>query len=197
MFDKQWSNNSFIASLCTWRPDFFHFCSVFLHLLVWYCSDRSGLWCIYGQILSSSVTKTSTSIPVPFVHLSRLCETSLTGKYSDLDGNLHMTRSIGLARSQEPLFSEDLMVSEQVQYIPILTENIDLMWSLPVKSQKQTTKTQILLMVLVRAVDLRLGLILQLQFEDLWLDWDSTGSRLLWDMTFKTWLPEDLTWFET
>uniref|UniRef100_UPI0037E8BDA3 KICSTOR complex protein SZT2 n=1 Tax=Semicossyphus pulcher TaxID=241346 RepID=UPI0037E8BDA3 len=41
----------------------------------------------------------------------RLCETSLTGKYSDVDGNLHMTRSIGLARSQEPLFSEDLMGS--------------------------------------------------------------------------------------
>ncbi|XP_044054476.1 KICSTOR complex protein SZT2 isoform X4 [Siniperca chuatsi] len=41
----------------------------------------------------------------------RLCETSLTGKYSDVDGNLHMTRSIGLARSQEPLFSEDFMGS--------------------------------------------------------------------------------------
>ncbi|KAK5930291.1 hypothetical protein CgunFtcFv8_026539 [Champsocephalus gunnari] len=41
----------------------------------------------------------------------RLCETSLTGKYSDVDGNLHMTRSIGLARSQEPLISEDLMGS--------------------------------------------------------------------------------------
>ncbi|XP_070816667.1 KICSTOR complex protein SZT2 isoform X3 [Chaetodon trifascialis] len=41
----------------------------------------------------------------------RLCETSLTGKYSDVDGNLHMTRSIGLARSQEPLFSDDLMGS--------------------------------------------------------------------------------------
>ncbi|XP_028260405.1 KICSTOR complex protein SZT2 isoform X9 [Parambassis ranga] len=37
----------------------------------------------------------------------RLCETSLTGKYSDVDGNLHMSRSIGLARSQEPLISED------------------------------------------------------------------------------------------
>ncbi|XP_053286297.1 KICSTOR complex protein SZT2 isoform X1 [Pleuronectes platessa] len=37
----------------------------------------------------------------------RLCETSLTGKYSDVDGNLHMTNSIGLFRSQEPLFSED------------------------------------------------------------------------------------------
>uniref|UniRef100_A0A8D3E146 SZT2 subunit of KICSTOR complex n=1 Tax=Scophthalmus maximus TaxID=52904 RepID=A0A8D3E146_SCOMX len=31
-----------------------------------------------------------------------------TGKYSDMDGN--MTRSIGLLRSQEPSFSEDLMV---------------------------------------------------------------------------------------
>ncbi|XP_040895618.1 KICSTOR complex protein SZT2 [Toxotes jaculatrix] len=41
----------------------------------------------------------------------RLCETSLTGKYSDMDGNLHMTRSIGLIRSQEPLVSEDLMGS--------------------------------------------------------------------------------------
>ncbi|XP_041648166.1 KICSTOR complex protein SZT2 isoform X2 [Cheilinus undulatus] len=41
----------------------------------------------------------------------RLCETSLTGKYSDVDGNLHVTRSIGLARSQEPLLSEDLMGS--------------------------------------------------------------------------------------
>ncbi|XP_045905666.1 KICSTOR complex protein SZT2 isoform X11 [Micropterus dolomieu] len=41
----------------------------------------------------------------------RLCETSLTGKYSDVDGNVHMTRSIGLARSQEPLFSEDVMGS--------------------------------------------------------------------------------------
>ncbi|XP_041790475.1 KICSTOR complex protein SZT2 isoform X2 [Chelmon rostratus] len=41
----------------------------------------------------------------------RLCETSLTGKYSDVDGNLHMTRSMGLARSQEPLFSDDLMGS--------------------------------------------------------------------------------------
>ncbi|XP_047442743.1 KICSTOR complex protein SZT2 isoform X6 [Mugil cephalus] len=38
----------------------------------------------------------------------RLCETSLTGKYSDVDGNLHLTRSIGLARSQEPLISEEL-----------------------------------------------------------------------------------------
>ncbi|XP_062252253.1 KICSTOR complex protein SZT2 isoform X5 [Platichthys flesus] len=37
----------------------------------------------------------------------RLCETSLTGKYSDVDGNLHITHSSGLFRSQEPLFSED------------------------------------------------------------------------------------------
>ncbi|XP_029355137.1 KICSTOR complex protein SZT2 isoform X2 [Echeneis naucrates] len=42
----------------------------------------------------------------------RLCETSLTGKYSDMDGNLHMTRSIGLFRSQEPSFSEDLVGSK-------------------------------------------------------------------------------------
>ncbi|XP_034562983.1 KICSTOR complex protein SZT2 [Notolabrus celidotus] len=42
----------------------------------------------------------------------RLCETSLTGKYSDVDGNLHMTRSIGLARSQEPLSPDDLMGSK-------------------------------------------------------------------------------------
>uniref|UniRef100_A0A3Q3F4P2 SZT2 subunit of KICSTOR complex n=1 Tax=Labrus bergylta TaxID=56723 RepID=A0A3Q3F4P2_9LABR len=32
-------------------------------------------------------------------------------KYSDVDGNLHVARSIGLARSQEPLYSEDLMGS--------------------------------------------------------------------------------------
>uniref|UniRef100_A0A4W5R802 SZT2 subunit of KICSTOR complex n=1 Tax=Hucho hucho TaxID=62062 RepID=A0A4W5R802_9TELE len=39
----------------------------------------------------------------------RLSETSQTGKYSDLDGNLHpMSRCVGLARSQEPLYSEDL-----------------------------------------------------------------------------------------
>ncbi|KAL2090034.1 hypothetical protein ACEWY4_014722 [Coilia grayii] len=38
----------------------------------------------------------------------RLSEMSQTGKYSDLDGNLHMARSIGLARSQEPFYSEDL-----------------------------------------------------------------------------------------
>ncbi|XP_029004504.1 KICSTOR complex protein SZT2 isoform X3 [Betta splendens] len=36
----------------------------------------------------------------------RLCETSLTGKYSDVDANLHVIRSIGLTRSQEPLFEE-------------------------------------------------------------------------------------------
>ncbi|XP_054479500.1 KICSTOR complex protein SZT2 [Anoplopoma fimbria] len=41
------------------------------------------------------------------VYYLRLCETSLTGKYSDVDGNLHLTRSIGLARSQEPLLSEE------------------------------------------------------------------------------------------
>ncbi|KAM4548799.1 KICSTOR complex protein SZT2 isoform 3-T3 [Odontesthes bonariensis] len=41
----------------------------------------------------------------------RLCETSLTGKYSDVDVNLYLTRSIGLTRSQEPLFSEDIMGS--------------------------------------------------------------------------------------
>ncbi|XP_036427345.1 KICSTOR complex protein SZT2 isoform X5 [Colossoma macropomum] len=38
----------------------------------------------------------------------RLSETSQTGKYSDLDGNLHVSRSVGLARSQEPLGTEDL-----------------------------------------------------------------------------------------
>ncbi|KAK2816008.1 hypothetical protein Q5P01_026475 [Channa striata] len=38
----------------------------------------------------------------------RLCETSLTGKYSDMDGNFHVIRSVGLMRSQEPLSSEDL-----------------------------------------------------------------------------------------
>ncbi|XP_061894627.1 KICSTOR complex protein SZT2-like isoform X3 [Entelurus aequoreus] len=41
----------------------------------------------------------------------RLYETSLAGKYSDMDGGLQVNRSIGLARSQEPLFSEDLMGS--------------------------------------------------------------------------------------
>uniref|UniRef100_A0A7N8XHG3 SZT2 subunit of KICSTOR complex n=1 Tax=Mastacembelus armatus TaxID=205130 RepID=A0A7N8XHG3_9TELE len=40
----------------------------------------------------------------------RLCETSQTGKYFDVDRNLHVTHSIGLIRSQEPLMSEDLMV---------------------------------------------------------------------------------------
>ncbi|KAL1022662.1 hypothetical protein UPYG_G00030640 [Umbra pygmaea] len=39
----------------------------------------------------------------------RLSETSQPGKYSDLDGNVHpMSRCVGLARSQEPLCSEDL-----------------------------------------------------------------------------------------
>ncbi|XP_034169219.2 KICSTOR complex protein SZT2 isoform X4 [Pangasianodon hypophthalmus] len=38
----------------------------------------------------------------------RLSETSQTGAYSDLDMNLHASRSLGLARSQEPLGSEDL-----------------------------------------------------------------------------------------
>ncbi|XP_042615102.1 KICSTOR complex protein SZT2 [Cyprinus carpio] len=37
----------------------------------------------------------------------RLSETSQAGKYSDLDGNVHVSRSVGLARSQEPLGSED------------------------------------------------------------------------------------------
>ncbi|KAM3619466.1 uncharacterized protein V6R79_008697 [Siganus canaliculatus] len=37
----------------------------------------------------------------------RLCETSLTGKFTDMEGNVHKSRSIGLARSQEPLFPED------------------------------------------------------------------------------------------
>lgn len=32
-----------------------------------------------------------------------------------MDGNLHVTRSIALTRSQEPLSSEDLMVNEQMQ----------------------------------------------------------------------------------
>ncbi|KAM6921196.1 KICSTOR complex protein SZT2 [Xenentodon cancila] len=41
----------------------------------------------------------------------RLCETSLTGKYSDSDKNLHVTRSIGLARSQEPSSAEDAVNS--------------------------------------------------------------------------------------
>ncbi|XP_066518983.1 KICSTOR complex protein SZT2 [Hoplias malabaricus] len=38
----------------------------------------------------------------------RLSETSQTGKNSASDGNLHHSRSVGLARSQEPLGSEDL-----------------------------------------------------------------------------------------
>ncbi|XP_029904813.1 KICSTOR complex protein SZT2 isoform X2 [Myripristis murdjan] len=38
----------------------------------------------------------------------RLCETSQTGKSSDVDGMLHTPRSVGLSRSQEPIFSEDL-----------------------------------------------------------------------------------------
>ncbi|KAI7807837.1 KICSTOR complex protein SZT2 isoform X9 [Triplophysa rosa] len=38
----------------------------------------------------------------------RLSETCQTGKYCDLDGNMHVSRSVGLARSQEPLGSEDL-----------------------------------------------------------------------------------------
>ncbi|XP_051929765.1 KICSTOR complex protein SZT2 isoform X2 [Hippocampus zosterae] len=41
----------------------------------------------------------------------RLYETSQTGKYADVDGGLHTSRSLSLARSQEPLFSEDLMGS--------------------------------------------------------------------------------------
>ncbi|XP_077463799.1 SZT2 subunit of KICSTOR complex isoform X2 [Stigmatopora argus] len=49
----------------------------------------------------------------------RLYETSLSGKYSDADGGggggggggFPATRSLGLARSQEPLFSEDLVGS--------------------------------------------------------------------------------------
>ncbi|XP_047669776.1 KICSTOR complex protein SZT2 isoform X8 [Tachysurus fulvidraco] len=38
----------------------------------------------------------------------RLSETSQTGPYSDLDMNIHVSRSLSLARSQEPLGSEDL-----------------------------------------------------------------------------------------
>lgn len=41
----------------------------------------------------------------------RLCETSQTGKCPDTDGSLLMSRSAGLARSQEPIFSEDLTSS--------------------------------------------------------------------------------------
>ncbi|XP_061680638.1 KICSTOR complex protein SZT2 isoform X2 [Syngnathoides biaculeatus] len=44
----------------------------------------------------------------------RLYETSLAGKYSDVDGSLHASRSLGLARSQEPLFSEDNVGSRPV-----------------------------------------------------------------------------------
>ncbi|KAF7649388.1 hypothetical protein LDENG_00142190, partial [Lucifuga dentata] len=39
----------------------------------------------------------------------RLCETSLTGRYSDMDAGLPVTRSAALARSQEPSFAEDLV----------------------------------------------------------------------------------------
>ncbi|XP_073726759.1 KICSTOR complex protein SZT2 [Misgurnus anguillicaudatus] len=38
----------------------------------------------------------------------RLSETCQTGRYSDLDRNVHVVRSVSLARSQEPLGSEDL-----------------------------------------------------------------------------------------
>ncbi|XP_075901818.1 KICSTOR complex protein SZT2 [Nelusetta ayraudi] len=41
----------------------------------------------------------------------RLCETSLTERCAELEGNVPMTRSIGLARSQEPSFPDDLMGS--------------------------------------------------------------------------------------
>ncbi|XP_049584680.1 KICSTOR complex protein SZT2 isoform X10 [Syngnathus scovelli] len=41
----------------------------------------------------------------------RLYETSQVGKYSDVDSGLHMSRSLSLSRSQEPLFSEDLLGS--------------------------------------------------------------------------------------
>ncbi|XP_077389391.1 SZT2 subunit of KICSTOR complex isoform X4 [Festucalex cinctus] len=41
----------------------------------------------------------------------RLYETSQAGKYSDVDGGLHTSRSLSLARSQEPLYTEDLMGS--------------------------------------------------------------------------------------
>lgn len=47
-----------------------------------------------------------------FAHLSRLCETSLTGKYADVDGNVNAAHSIGLARSQEPFVLDDLAVSD-------------------------------------------------------------------------------------
>ncbi|XP_051567300.1 KICSTOR complex protein SZT2 isoform X3 [Myxocyprinus asiaticus] len=38
----------------------------------------------------------------------RFSETSQTGKYSNLDGNMHVSRSVGLERSQEPLGFDDL-----------------------------------------------------------------------------------------
>ncbi|KAK1795813.1 hypothetical protein P4O66_009836 [Electrophorus voltai] len=38
----------------------------------------------------------------------RLSETSQTGKYSEPDGNAPLSRSVALARSQEPLVSEDI-----------------------------------------------------------------------------------------
>ncbi|KAJ8418574.1 hypothetical protein AAFF_G00000730 [Aldrovandia affinis] len=39
----------------------------------------------------------------------RLSETPQSGKFSDLEGNpLHVSRSVGLARSQEPIYNEDL-----------------------------------------------------------------------------------------
>lgn len=47
--------------------------------------------------------------------LCRLCETSLTEKCAELEGIVHVTRSIGLARSQEPSFPEDLMVRAGTQ----------------------------------------------------------------------------------
>lgn len=53
-----------------------------------------------------------TCSPLTSAHLFRLCETSLTGKYTDVDGNVHVARSVGLARSQEPFFSDDLVVSD-------------------------------------------------------------------------------------
>lgn len=51
-----------------------------------------------------------TSCRSHWLLLCRLCETSLTEKCAELEGNVHMTRSIGLARSQEPSFPEDQMV---------------------------------------------------------------------------------------
>lgn len=50
-------------------------------------------------------------IPLPSL-VPRLTETPQSGKFSDLDGNpLHTSRSMGLARSQEPIYSEDLSVA--------------------------------------------------------------------------------------